>query len=481
MNTRKGVNLSTRDYAGYRTDMINQLKAKIPEYSDFSSSDMGIVLIELLATQLDSLSYYVDKITNELFLDTAYEKESVSRLARMIGYEMAESTPAKYLQVFEIIPQSQPYLIPKGFKITTEESLSEQVVVFETEEDLIIPEGCTGLEKDEEGNYLYSTVVVEGETISNEILGTGTDAKDQTFSLHYHPVIYGSVDLSVASPFGSMEWSHVNNFVSSDSQSPHYTLTLSEDGVATVKFGNGISGMIPDSIEDGIFVTYRIGGGITGNVGVNTINQMPQKPAFIKRTFNPYEPLEKGTDTESVDKVRVKAPANLGTKYGIVTLTDYKNLALGNSSVLRANSELIDDVKVTVAVYYILEPDAISDQVIADLTMEYNNRKMLGTKFKLIEGTPVPLDITVEAKLQSYGNRDFVRQEIEKYFEKTIVLGNYDFTEIPEPSDFIPDILDIEGVRSAHVTFPEMSLNVNEILTLGNLTINLISGEMRVR
>ena len=113
--------------------------------------------------------------------------------------------------------------------------------------------------------------------------------------------------------------------------------------------------------------------------------------------------------------------------------------------------------------------------------MEYNNRKMLGTKFKLIEGTPVPLDITVEAKIQSYGNRDFVRQEIEKYFEKTIVLGNYDFTEIPEPSDFIPDILDIEGVRSAYVTFPEMSLNVNEILTLGNLTINLIGGEMRVR
>ena len=481
MQVRAGVNLSTRDYSGYREDMINQLKAKIPEYSDFSSSDMGIVLIELLATQLDSLSYYVDKITNELFLDTAYEKESVSRLARMIGYEMAESTPARFQQVFEIIPQDKPYTIPKGFKITTEDVSYEQTVTFEVEQDLVIPANCTGLETDEEGNYLYMTTVVEGETITNEVLGTGTDTKDLRFEMYYYPVIHDSVRVFVTDYAGTTEWTQVDNFISSDSSSKHYTLTLSEEGIATIKFGNGISGMIPDSIEDGIFVTYRIGGGITGNVGVNTINQMPQKPAFIKRTFNPYEPLEKGTDTESVDKVRVKAPANLGTKYGIVTLTDYKNLALGNSSVLRANSELIDDVKVTVAVYYILEPDAISDQVIADLTMEYNNRKMLGTKFKLIEGTPVPLDITVEAKLQSYSNRDFVRQEIEKYFEKTIVLGNYDFTEIPEPSDFIPDILDIEGVRSAYVTFPEMSLNVNEILTLGNLTINLIGGEMRVR
>ena len=178
MQVRAGVNLSTRDYSGYREDMINQLKAKIPEYSDFSSSDMGIVLIELLATQLDSLSYYVDKITNELFLDTAYEKESVSRLARMIGYEMAESTPARFQQVFEIIPQDKPYTIPKGFKITTEDVSYEQTVTFEVEQDLVIPANCTGLETDEEGNYLYMTTVVEGETITHEVLGTGTDTKD---------------------------------------------------------------------------------------------------------------------------------------------------------------------------------------------------------------------------------------------------------------------------------------------------------------
>ena len=482
MNTRKGVNLSTRDYAGYRTDMINQLKAKIPEYSDFSSSDMGIVLIELLAYQLDSLSYYIDKITNELFLDTAYEKESVSRLARMLGYDMAESTPAKYLQVFEIIPQSQPYLIPKGFKITTEESLSEQVVVFETEEDLIIPEGCTGLEKDEEGNYLYSTVVVEGETISNEILGTGTDAKDQTFSLHYHPVIYGSVDLSVASPFGSVEWSHVNNFVSSDSQSPHYTLTLSEDGVATVKFGNGISGMIPESIEDGITVNYRIGGGEIGNVGINTITRMPQKLAVIKRTFNPFEAIEKGTDSESIDIVRVKAPASIGNKYGIVTLTDYKNLALSHKDVLRANSVVVGEEQTLVEIYYVLHPDANPSKVLDYLHNEYSERKMLGTRYRLIEAEQVPLDLEVTAKLYSHANKHSVIEKIHAYFKDKIQAGSYDFLETPEPSDYIYDLLQIDGVRSAYVEFPnEILLDNNQIITLGNVEVNVSMEGGRVR
>ena len=36
MKTRAGVNMSTRDYEGFRTDMIEMLKKKIPEYSDFS-------------------------------------------------------------------------------------------------------------------------------------------------------------------------------------------------------------------------------------------------------------------------------------------------------------------------------------------------------------------------------------------------------------------------------------------------------------
>lgn len=480
MKLRQGVDLSTRDYQGYRESMIEQLKQKIPEYSDFSSSDMGIVLIELLATQLDSLSYYLDKVTNELFLDTAYEKESVSRLAKMIGYEMAESTPAKYLQVFEITPQTKPILIPRGTVITTEDASYERQITFEVEEDLIIPEGCTGLEKDEEGNYLYSTVVVEGETISQEILGTGYGIADQTFDIYYYPVIYDSVKVSVTDFSGTREWTQVKNFISSDSQSTHYTLTLSEEGIGTIKFGNGISGKIPTSIEDGITVTYRVGGGTEGNVGINTITKMINKPAVVKRTFNPFEAFERGTDSESVDVVRVKAPASLGTKYGIVTLNDYKNLALSTNGVLRANSVVIDDTRVLVEIYYVLDEGVNEDKVLEELVIEYNERKMLGTKFRLVEGEKVPLDVTVDLKMFATGDRNYIRSQVEEYFNTNLKLGALDFEEIPESSDFIPDLLNIVGVRSANVNFPEVSLKENQIIELGDLRINIL-GEERYR
>lgn len=75
MEVRREIDYSTRDYEGFRNDMIEMLKKKIPEYSDFSQSDAGIVLIELLAHGLDILSFYNDVVANEVFLSTARERK----------------------------------------------------------------------------------------------------------------------------------------------------------------------------------------------------------------------------------------------------------------------------------------------------------------------------------------------------------------------------------------------------------------------
>ena len=49
------IDYSTRDYEGFRTDMITGLQKRIPEYTDVSQSDAGIVILELLAHGLDRI------------------------------------------------------------------------------------------------------------------------------------------------------------------------------------------------------------------------------------------------------------------------------------------------------------------------------------------------------------------------------------------------------------------------------------------
>ena len=177
------IDYRTRDYEGFRSEMIRRLKEKMPEYTDFSSSDAGIVILELLAEGLDVLSYYNEVVANEVFLETAYERENVIKIAQMLGKQVEEATPAKFFQVFEITPQDKDVVIPKGFQLSTKESSPEKKIFFELERDLTIPAGKTGLEKDSNGDYLYKVPVVEGKTISPEVVGTSNESPNQSFQL----------------------------------------------------------------------------------------------------------------------------------------------------------------------------------------------------------------------------------------------------------------------------------------------------------
>lgn len=476
MKTRAGVNMSTRDYEGFRTDMIEMLKKKIPEYSDFSSSDMGIVMIELMAHGLDVLSYYNEKVANELFLETASERESVARLTRMLGYTLQESNPSKYMQVFEIIPQETDFIIPKGFVVKTEATLTESFVEFETDEILIIPPNCTGLEKDEDGNYLYAVSITEGYTVNNEVLGTSNGSTSQKFYLQQVPVIHDSIQVVVEDLFDVKEWTKVDNFLESESSSTHYIVQMSDDGLGSVQFGNGISGSIPNIYNDGIKCTYRVGGGKQGNVGPNTITRMTQRLAGIVRTFNPFEPYILGKDSENIEEARIKAPSQIGAKYGIVTLSDFKNFAIGTKGVQRAIAVLMDLPKPTVTLYYHPDGTVPIKELEQYLIDEYNERKLVGTNLILEQGDVRPIDITVYIKLLPNASVVAVDSLVRDYINSTIFAGSYDYGECPEPSDLIVDISNLDGVRSTDVSITGFeNLTEKEVVSLGNLTIEFLN------
>ena len=52
----QNIDYTSRDYEAYRELMLQKLREKIPEYTDTSQTDAGIVLLECLANGLDILS-----------------------------------------------------------------------------------------------------------------------------------------------------------------------------------------------------------------------------------------------------------------------------------------------------------------------------------------------------------------------------------------------------------------------------------------
>jgi hypothetical protein len=91
-----------KDYAGFRRLALDRLALLLPEWRERHVPDVGITLVELLASVGDQLSYYQDAVATEAYLDTARQRISVRRHGRLVDYRLHEGTNARAFVVFEV-------------------------------------------------------------------------------------------------------------------------------------------------------------------------------------------------------------------------------------------------------------------------------------------------------------------------------------------------------------------------------------------
>ena len=84
-----------RDYAGLRQLMLDRLAVTMPDWTEQHEPDIWITLVELLAYIGDDLSYYEDAVATEAYLQTARNRVSVRRHARLVGYRLHEGCSAR--------------------------------------------------------------------------------------------------------------------------------------------------------------------------------------------------------------------------------------------------------------------------------------------------------------------------------------------------------------------------------------------------
>jgi hypothetical protein len=80
------IDYVTKDYEGFKQGMLGLIPQLLPNWTDRTENDFGVVLIELFAYVADILSYYQDRVANEAYLSTATQRRSVVELLRLIDY-----------------------------------------------------------------------------------------------------------------------------------------------------------------------------------------------------------------------------------------------------------------------------------------------------------------------------------------------------------------------------------------------------------
>ena len=89
------INYLAKDYASFRQLILDRLALIMPDWQERHLPDIGITLVELLAYVGDYLSYYQDAVATEAYLDTARQRISVRRHARLVDYVMHEGCNAR--------------------------------------------------------------------------------------------------------------------------------------------------------------------------------------------------------------------------------------------------------------------------------------------------------------------------------------------------------------------------------------------------
>lgn len=471
----KRVDYTTKDYAGYREDMVERIPQVMPEWTDRSTNDPGIVLLELLAFELEKLSYYNDRVANETFLTTATQRKSVINHCKLIGYELDWHTAAKQWQVFEIVPQPEDTVIPAGAMVGTPATPGEDSVIFELLTDLIIPAGQTGTEQDVDGNYLYKVEVEQGQTIENEDLGVkDASSVEQAFPLGYSPVLKDTIRVWVEGPNGRREWTRVDDFVASKQGDTHFMAEMDEYDRVKIRFGNGASGDTP-AIGDTVTASCKVGGGTVGNVGSNTITEYYVAVPGLERTFNPLGPHVLGADKESIEDAKWKGPASLRQLGRYVTLPDYETGLLmdveGLGKIKAVNNGGL------VELYIVSETGTnIPADVKTEILEVIDRKKVMFTQVALRDPGYITMDVSVD--LISYGNYDptVIKYTAENVLRELFEPRGLDFGQPVTLANIHYALLsNVEGVRNPVVLAPAADpvVGATDMIRLGTLTVTV--------
>src|SRR5262245_28594668 len=135
------IDYLAKDYASFRQLLVDLIPQLNPGWIESNSSDLGMALLELLAFEGDNLSYFQDAVANEAYLDTARQRASAKKHARLVDYPMHDGRNAWAFVHFQVGSNGaiSPRKIPLGTKIlsrVTTPLRSKSVVP-----SVVIPEG----------------------------------------------------------------------------------------------------------------------------------------------------------------------------------------------------------------------------------------------------------------------------------------------------------------------------------------------------
>jgi hypothetical protein len=96
------LDYATRDYDGFRQLLVSVIDRHDTAWTERAAADLGIMVVELLAYELDHLAYAGDRVAEEGFLATARRRESARRHAALGDHVLDRGNATRGFQWFQL-------------------------------------------------------------------------------------------------------------------------------------------------------------------------------------------------------------------------------------------------------------------------------------------------------------------------------------------------------------------------------------------
>ena len=499
----------------------DSIKAVYPlDYQNFSESDLGLMLIEVVAYMGTVLSLKGDMLANENYLRTVKTRSNLKKLLELVGVDMmgpmAAAASAKLTCTTNPAGAASFPLTytaeNRVFAITSKEDGAPlNYTLYKIENNIIQNIKDLTAEFTLEGSEAVNSGVGEASSVFTNvaILEGALSVQEGTFDtlegnkrifLTETPIIEGSVQVfidtgNITDP-AQGAYTQVNRLYSASStDSKIFQVIYDDNYAATILFGDNALGISPPA-GSRFSVAYRIGGGTRGNIGNEAINVETKivtsdspTAATIQVTTENITPATGGSEAETSEHAKKYAPYTFKRQDRVVTLEDY--ITIGNT--FRTSQGTIG--KTTAAVrdafssgniidlYTLEKADDLRLQKASptfkeQLLAEIEPKKMLTDEVSVVDGLIRTLDLVVTMHIdkESETIEPQIQQEVSQVILNHFSIDRADFGKPFIVSELNREIFRLPTVRYSTVdNMPEVTkVDFNEIIQLNNFTINTV-------
>ena len=304
------LRLSELDFDQLRSNFKNYLSSQ-DQFKDYDSTGSAISqLLDLLAYNSHLNSFYLNMVANEMFLDTAVNRNSIMSLAKMLGY-MPRSRKSAFANVnISVTPIDGPstITIAKNTKFNT----SVEGVSF----TYVTDKSYSATANNDNTSVLVESVkLIQDEPLSirYKIPNRGVDT--DTISV----VLQESDENTTQSTY-----TLATDLLDINSTSNVFFIEPDADDTYQIQFGDGVLGR-KEKTGNIVILSYNITSGSVGN-GARTFSPVSTVAGYSTATVTTVSASVGGGDEETNNSIRFNAPRHLEVQNRAVTANDYKRI-----------------------------------------------------------------------------------------------------------------------------------------------------------